>query len=170
MIKSYKKYTPSIKNSAFIAENSTIIGNVEMKNNSSIWFSTVVRSENEKIVIGENSNIQDNCTVHSSVGFPVEIGKNVSVGHNAVVHGCAVGDNCLIGMNSTILNGAKIGENSIVGAGALVAQNKVFPANSLIVGVPAKIVKTLDDDAVKAIIANANHYAELAKEYNKVNE
>lgn len=168
MVKAFKNFIPYTQNALFIAENASVFGNVELKFGASVWFNTVVRSENEKIVIGENSNVQDNCTVHASVGCPVTIGDNVTVGHNAVVHGCTVGDNCLIGMNSTILNGAKIGKNSIVGAGALVTQNKEFPDNSLIVGIPARVVKTLDDKATQAIIKNATHYAELAEEYSKI--
>lgn len=168
MILTFKNFVPQISGDTFIAENSVICGNVCMKKNSSLWFNAVVRSENERIIIGENSNIQDNCTVHSSKGFPVIIGNNVSVGHNAVIHGCEIGDNCLIGMNSTILNGAKIGKNSIIGAGALVPQNKEFPDNALLIGVPARAVKTLDADTVKSITKNAEHYAEIANEYKKI--
>ncbi len=168
MIKEYAGKTPDIKNAAFIAENATVIGDAVLKKGASIWFGAVVRADSGNITVGENSNIQDNCTVHCSAGFPVAIGNNVTIGHNAVIHGCTIGDNCLIGMNATILNGAKIGKNSIVGAGALVTEHKEFPASSLIVGVPGRAVKTIDAPAVKLIEENAKQYAEESKLYHSL--
>lgn len=165
MIKEFNKFMPETEKAAFVADNSMVIGNAFLAENTSVWFGTVVRADSEKIIIGKNSNIQDNCTVHCSKGFPVKIGSNVTVGHNAVVHGCTIGDNTLIGMNATILNGAVIGKNSVVGAGALVTENKVFPDNSLIIGVPAKAVKSVDKKAEQEIAENARHYVLLAKEY-----
>lgn len=166
MIKAFMGKTPEIKDAFYVAENATVIGDTVLMNGSSVWFNAVLRADVDKIVIGENSNVQDNATVHCTEGYPVVIGKNVTVGHNAVVHGCAIGDNSLIGMNATILDGAKIGKNSIVGAGALVTERKEFPDNSLIIGVPARAVKTLDENAVKGNIENAKHYTELAKEFS----
>lgn len=166
MIKTFLGKTPDIKEAAFIAENAVVAGDAVLKKGSSVWFCAVIRADSEKITVGENSNIQDNCTVHCSEGYPVEIGNHVTIGHNAVVHGCTIGDNCLIGMNSTILNGAKIGKNCIVGAGALVTEHKEFPDNSLIVGVPARAVKILDEKAVRLITKNAKQYSEKAKMYN----
>lgn len=168
LILKYKNFVSVISNTAFVAENSTIIGSVKIKNNASVWFGAVIRGDSEPITVGENSNIQDNCTVHSSTGCPVSIGNNVTVGHNAVVHGCTIGNNCLIGMGSTIMNGAVIGNNCVVGAGALVTENKVFSDNTLIVGVPAKAVGVVDENAVKMITENAVHYVELAKEYKNM--
>lgn len=156
---------PNTKNAAFIASNATVIGDCTLGKGSSVWFNAVIRADVDKITIGENSNIQDNCTVHCTEGLPVTVGKSVTVGHNAVIHGCTVGDNCLIGMNATILDGAKIGKNCIVGAGALVTENKSFPDNSLIIGVPAKAVRIIDDAAVEKIIENARHYTALSEEY-----
>lgn len=166
MIQDFMGKTPDIEKASFVAENASVIGDVVLESGTSVWFNAVLRADVDKIVIGENSNVQDNCTVHCTKGYPVFIGKNVTVGHNAVVHGCTIGDNSLIGMNATVLDGAKIGKNSIVGAGALVTERKEFPDNSLIIGVPAKAVKILDENAVKANLENAKHYTELAKEFS----
>ncbi|MDO5852441.1 MAG: gamma carbonic anhydrase family protein [Methanobacteriaceae archaeon] len=140
-----------------------IIDNVTLENNVSIWYNAVLRGDIEPITVGENSNIQDNCTVHVSKDFPVKIGKNVSVGHNAVIHGCTLEDNVLIGMGSTILNGAKISKNSIVGAGSLVTKNKEFPEGSLIIGSPARYVRDLTEEEIKSITENAEEYIQLSK-------
>ncbi|MEZ3421574.1 MAG: gamma carbonic anhydrase family protein [Eubacterium sp.] len=166
MIKTFLGKMPDIKHAAFVAENAVVIGDAVLKKGSSVWFCAVVRADSEKITVGENSNVQDNCTVHCSAGYPVIIGNNVTIGHNAVVHGCTIGDNCLIGMNSTILNGAKIGKNCIVGAGALVTEHKEFPDNALVIGVPARAVKILDEKAVRLITENAKQYSEKAKMFN----
>ena len=167
MIKEFMGKTPDTKDASYIAENASVIGDTVLMNGSSVWFNAVLRADVDKIIIGENSNVQDNATVHCTGGYPVVVGKNVTIGHNAVVHGCTVGDNSLIGMNATVLDGAKIGKNSIVGAGALVTEHKEFPDNSLIIGVPAKAVKTLDENAVQSILNNASHYKALAEEYDK---
>lgn len=166
MIQDFMGKTPDIEKASFVAENASVIGDVVLESGTSVWFSAVLRADVDKIVVGENSNVQDNCTVHCTEGYPVVIGKNVTVGHNAVVHGCTIGDNSLIGMNATVLDGAKIGKNCIVGAGALVTERKEFPDNSLIIGVPAKAVKTLDENAVQGNIENARHYTELAKNFS----
>ena len=165
MIKTYKNKIPHIGKDVFIAENAFIIGDAEIDNGCSIWFGAVIRADEDKIIIGKNTNIQDNCTLHVDKNKPVIIGENVTVGHNAVVHGCEIGDCSLIGMNSTILDGAKIGKNCVVGAGAVVTQNKTFPDNSLIMGIPAKAVGIVDFAAIESILLNAGHYAQKAKEY-----
>lgn len=167
IIKEYGGKTPDVSGAAFIAENAVIIGDVTLKKGSSVWYGAVLRAEEESITVGENSNIQDNCTVHCSTGHPVVIGDNVSVGHNALLHGCTVGAGSLIGMHSTVMNGASLGKSCLVGAGALVTENKRFDDNSLIIGVPAKIKGSLDEKTAAQLAKNAAHYRRLAGEYQK---
>ncbi len=146
-----------------ILKGSQILGRVNICKHSSVWYNAVIRGDIENIDIGEYSNVQDNCVLHSSAGFPIKIGSYVSVGHAAVLHGTTVEDNCLIGMNSTLLNGSIIGENSIVGAGAVVTEGKKFPPESLILGMPAKAIRSLERHEVESIKDNAARYAELAR-------
>ena len=155
------------KDSIIICPQAQVIGDVELGSDVSIWHGAVVRGDTDSIKIGNRSNIQDNCVVHCTKGFPVVVKKNVSVGHGAVIHGCTLEDNVLIGMNATVLNGAHIGKNSIVGAGAVVSEGKEFPEGSLILGVPAKAVKQLSDEQVKMIQDNADNYVKLSKQYGK---
>lgn len=155
------------KDSVIICPGAQVLGNVELGEDVSIWHGAVIRGDTDSITIGNNSNVQDNCVVHCTKGFPVEIGENVSVGHGAVVHGCKLEDNVLIGMNATVLNGALISRNSIVGAGAVVSEGKEFPEGSLILGVPAKAVKQLSDEQVKLIQNNADNYVKLSKQYRE---
>ncbi|WP_297982116.1 gamma carbonic anhydrase family protein [uncultured Methanobrevibacter sp.] len=142
-----------------------VLGDVEIGKNCSIWHGAVIRGDVAPIRIGENSNVQDNCVLHSSSGLTLSIGDYVSIGHGAVVHGCTIEDNVLIGMNATVLNGAKIGKNSIVGAGAVVSEGKEFPENSLILGVPGKLIKETTQEQRDHILLNAKHYVELSNEY-----
>ena len=153
------------KDSIVICPGAQVIGKVELGEDVSIWHGAVLRGDTDSITIGNNSNVQDNCVVHCTKGFPVKIGDNVSVGHGAVVHGCTLEDNVLIGMNATVLNGAHIGKNSIVGAGAVVSEGKEFPENSLILGVPAKLIKELSPEQVQMIQNNADNYVRLSTQY-----
>ena len=155
------------KDSIVICPGAQVLGDVELGEDVSVWHGAVIRGDTDSITIGDNSNVQDNCVVHCTKGFPVEIGKNVSIGHGAVVHGCKLEDNVLIGMNATVLNGAHIGKNSIVGAGAVVSEGKNFPEGSLILGVPAKVVKQLNESQVKLIQDNADNYVKLSKQYKE---
>ncbi len=152
-----------IDDSVFIAEGVRIIDDVTIGKNSSVWYNSVLRGDEEPIEIGENTNIQDLCCLHGSIGHPLKIGDYVTVGHSALVHGCTVGDNTLIGMHATILNGAVIGNNCIIGAHALVTQGTMIPDNSLAVGVPARVVKVLSEEDIKATRDNAIEYCRLAK-------
>lgn len=165
MIIEYKGNKPDIHDSCFIAENATVIGRVKINKNSSIWFGTVVRGDGNYITIGENTNIQDNCTIHINDTHPTIIGDYVTAGHGAIVHACKVGNNVLVGMGAIVLDGAEIGDNVIIGAGALVPPNKKIPSNSMVMGTPAKIVRELNEEDRKSIIETALHYVELAKEY-----
>ena len=151
----------------WVAPNAAVIGDVSLKKNASVWFGSVLRGDNDPIILGENSNIQDNSVCHTDDGMPLIIGDNVTVGHKVILHSCTVGDNSLIGMGSTVLNKAKIGNNCLVGANALVTEGKEFPDNSLIVGSPAKVKRELTDMEKKIIELSALHYVENMKRYKK---
>ena len=151
----------------WIAESATVIGRVRLKSNASVWFGAVLRGDNEWIELGERSQIQDNSTLHTDPGFPLTIGDNCVIGHNVVLHGCTIGANSLIGMGAIVLNGAKIGANCLLGAGALVTEGKTFPENSLIVGAPARAIRTLDDKAKQAIARGADIYVRRWQQYAK---
>ena len=135
-----------------------MIGQVEIGEDVGIWFGAVLRGDNEPIVIGERSNIQEGVMIHTDPRFPVSIGKGCTIGHHAIVHGCTIGDNSLVGMGATILNGAKIGKNCLIGANALITEGKEFPDNSLIVGSPARIVRSLDEAAAAGLTLSAESY------------
>jgi carbonic anhydrase/acetyltransferase-like protein (isoleucine patch superfamily) len=151
----------------WVAPNATVIGKVRLKADSSVWFGAVLRGDNEWIELGERSQIQDNATLHTDPGFPMTIGPNCVIGHNVILHGCTIGANSLIGMGAILLNGARIGENCLVGAGALVTEDKTFPDNSLIVGAPARAVRTLDNATIKSIAGAADIYVRRFRQYAK---
>jgi len=173
MLLKYKKWFPKIGKDSWIAPNSTIIGNVEIGVDSSIWFGTVVRGDVHYIKIGDRTSIQDVSMVHithykkddMSDGNPTIIGDDVTVGHQVMLHGCTIENACLIGMGATILDGVVIGKESIVGANSLVTKNKKFPPRSLIVGSPAKMVRELNDNEVKELYNSAKRYVEFKNEY-----
>ena len=151
----------------WIAPNATVIGKVRLKTDASVWFGAVLRGDNEWIELGEGSQIQDNATLHTDPGYPMTIGPNCVIGHNVILHGCSIGANTLIGMGAIVLNGASIGDNCLVGAGALITEGKSFPERSLIVGSPARVVRPLDDAAVKLIAAGADSYVRRFRQYAK---
>ncbi len=144
----------------WIAPNATLIGDVRLAEDAGVWFGAVLRGDNEPIVIGRRSNVQDLCVMHTDKGFPLTIGEDCTIGHGAILHGCTIGDGALIGMGAVILNGAKIGRGSLVGARALITEGKEFPDHSLIVGSPAKATRTLDAAAHEALRWSAAHYVE----------
>ncbi|TFG60923.1 MAG: gamma carbonic anhydrase family protein [Spirochaetales bacterium] len=154
---------PSVAEAAFIAWNAEVLGEVYLGRNSSVWFSATIRGDLAPIFIGEGTNIQDNSVVHVDTDQPARIGNFVTVGHNAILHGCTVGDGCMIGMGSIILNRAKIGKECIVGAGALVTEGKEFPERSLIIGSPARSVRTLTDEDAAKIQEAVKRYIERSK-------
>jgi carbonic anhydrase/acetyltransferase-like protein (isoleucine patch superfamily) len=149
------------------APNSSIIGDVTLEKNTSIWFNATLRGDIENIYVGEGSNIQDGSVLHTDPGYPLKIGKDVTIGHLVMLHGCTIGDNSLIGIGAVILNGAKIGKNCIIGANALVTENKVIPDNSLVMGSPGKIVRQVTSEEIKSISDNAIHYQQNWKKYSK---
>lgn len=146
----------------FIAPNAAVIGDVTLGDRASVWFSCVLRGDVESIAIGAGSNIQDGTVIHADPGFPAVVGENVTVGHNAMLHGCSIGDGSLVGIGAVVLNGAKIGEGCLIGAGALVTEGTEIPDGSLVLGAPAKVKKTLDEDARKMLQLNAEHYVNNA--------
>ena len=149
----------------WIAPGAHVIGHVIMDEDVGVWFGVTIRGDNEPIRIGKATNIQDNTVIHSDFGSPTTIGEGCTIGHGAIIHGCTIGDNSLIGMGATVLNNAKIGKNSIVGANALVTEGKEFPDNSLIVGSPARAVRTLDEAAINGLRLSASHYVENWKRF-----
>lgn len=149
----------------FIAENATVIGDVRLGSESSVWFSCVIRGDNEQIVVGARSNIQDGSVLHTDPGFPLTIGSGVTVGHKVMLHGCTIGENSLVGIGSTILNGATIGKNCLVGAHALVTEGKSFPDGSLIFGAPAKAVRDLTGEEIASLAESADHYVDNATRF-----
>lgn len=153
------------KGDYWIAPNAIVTGSVVLENNASVWFSCVVRADNDTITIGENSQLQDGCILHVDPGFPVTIGRNVSVGHMAMLHGCTVGDGSLIGIKAVILNGAKIGRNCLIGANALVAEGKEIPDGSLVVGSPGRVVRQLTEQEITRINGASDHYVNKFKLY-----
>ena len=151
----------------WIAPTATIIGNVKVGDGVGIWFGATVRGDGELIVIGPNSNLQENVVVHTDPGFPATIGAGCTIGHRAILHGCTLGDNVLIGMGAIVLNGARIGDNALIGAGALVPEGKEIPAGSLVLGMPGKVVRPLTPDEIARNRASATHYVANWKRFAK---
>lgn len=169
MILDYKGHRPEIGKNVFIAPTAVVIGKVVIGDNASIWYGTVVRGDRDTITIGNNVNIQDNCTLHTDPGQPVVIGDGVSVGHAAVVHGCIIENNCLIGIQAVVLNGAVVKEGSVVGSGAVVREGQQVGPFHLVAGVPAVLKKTLDQTILEKIGGTCQTYQNLAKEHIHVN-
>ena len=146
---------PKLDDSSWVAPDANVIGNVVLEADTSVWFGSTLRGDNERITVGRGSNVQENCVFHTDMGFPLEIGADCTIGHKVMLHGCTIGDNSLIGMGATVLNGAKIGRNCLIGAGALITEGKEIPDGSLVMGVPGKVVRQLDDEAIAALTASA---------------
>ena len=149
----------------FVADNATVVGLVRLQNNASVWFNAVLRGDNAWITVGENSNIQDGAVLHTDPGMELTVGRNVTVGHKAMLHGCTIGDNTLVGINSVILNGARIGKNCLIGANSLVTEGKEIPDGSLVMGAPARVVKTLTPEQQQGLIKSAEIYVKNFKRY-----
>lgn len=158
-------HAPQIAEDAWIAPGCHLIGKVTVMARGSVWFGTTIRGDNESITVGQGSNVQENCVMHTDMGFPLVIGTNCTIGHKAMLHGCTIGDNSLVGMGATVLNGARIGKNCLIGAGALVTEGKEIPDGSLVVGAPGKVIRQLDAAAIAGLTASALHYQENAARY-----
>ena len=169
MIKKFRGKFPIIPNSCYISESVDLIGDVTLGENVSLWFGAVVRGDMHFITIGNRSNVQDNSVIHVTTEVsPTRIGDEVTVGHNAIIHGATIKDRCLIGMGAIIMDDVVIGEGSIVGAGAVVPPNMIIPPRSLVVGLPAKIVRQTTDKELEMIIDRAQHYIDFSQEYKKI--
>ena len=158
---------PQLGKGAWVADSAEVIGQVSLGESASVWYGTVIRGDTEKITIGRNTNVQDLSVLHADFGVPLVIGDNVTIGHQVMLHGCTIGVGSLIGIQAVVLNNAKIGRNCIVGAGSVVTEGKEFPDNSLIIGAPAKVVRTLDDAAAAKLRASAEHYVENGRRFAK---
>ena len=152
----------------WIAPNASIIGEVNLERDASIWFNAILRADNEPITIGEGSNVQDGAIIHTDPGFACNIGKKVTVGHMAMLHGCSIGDGSLIGIGSVVLNGAKIGRNCIIGSKALVTEGMEVPDGSMVLGIPGKIKKTLTEEEQSVVPLGAEHYIDNYKKYKQL--
>jgi len=159
------EHAPEIDASSYVADSANLIGKVTIEANASVWDGVTIRGDNERITVGENSNVQEGTVMHTDMGYPLTLGKNVTVGHQAMLHGCTVGDGSLIGIQAVILNGARIGKGCLVGAGALVTEGKEFPDHSLILGTPAKVVRTLTEEDLLRLQGNAASYVERGQRF-----
>ncbi len=142
----------------WIAESANVMGRVQLERNASVWFQAVLRGDNELILVGEGSNVQDGCVLHTDMGSPLTIGANCTIGHQAMLHGCTIGEGSLVGIGATILNRAVIGKNCLIGAHALIPEGKVIPDRSLVLGAPGRVVRELDDKAVEGLLRSAAGY------------
>ena len=158
---------PKLGEGAWVAESATVLGRVALEAGASVWYGAVLRGDNEWITVGAGSNVQDGSVLHTDMGFPMTIGRGVSIGHQAMLHGCSVGDDSLIGIQAIVMNGARIGARCIVAAGAVVTEGKEFPDNSLILGAPARVARTLTDEQVAQLQANAAHYVDNAARHRR---
>ena len=151
----------------WVADTAAVVGKVILHEGASVWFNAVLRGDNEPITVGEGANIQDGAVLHTDPGFPLNIGAHVTVGHKVMLHGCEIGEGSLIGINAVVLNGAKIGKNCLIGANALITEGKEIPDNSMVLGSPGKIVKTLSDEQANALRNGAHHYVENARRFRQ---
>jgi carbonic anhydrase/acetyltransferase-like protein (isoleucine patch superfamily) len=170
MIVSFDGHTPTVDATAFVAPNATLIGQVTLAENSSVFYGCVLRADTDSISIGAGSNVQDNVSMHTDAGLRLVVGSGVSIGHGAVVHGCVIEDDCLIGMGATILNRAVIGTGSLVAAGAVVLEDTIIPPGSLVAGVPAKVRRELTEQERDGVKLNAAHYRALAASHHAIHE
>lgn len=158
---------PQVAADAWVAPGCFVIGNIEISARASVWFGSTLRGDNERITVGDGSNVQENCVLHTDIGYPLTIGAGCTIGHKAMLHGCQIGNNSLIGMGATVLNGAIIGDNCLIGAGALITEGKVIPDGSLVMGAPGKVIRELDGNAINGLKMSALHYQENAARFRR---
>ncbi|MCH2095803.1 MAG: gamma carbonic anhydrase family protein [Rhodobacteraceae bacterium] len=150
--------TPEVAEDTWIAPTAHVIGRVVIEDAASVWFGCTLRGDNEAIVVGAGSNVQENCVLHTDMGYPLTIGAGCTIGHKAILHGCSIGDNSLIGMGATVLNGAKIGRNCLIGAGALITEGKTIPDGALVMGAPGKVIRDLEQEQIEGLRKSALSY------------
>ncbi len=167
MIYALDDILPEIDADSWVAPNANVIGRVTLRAGASVWFGATLRGDNERITLGEGSNVQENCTLHTDMGFPLTIGRNCTIGHAAILHGCTIGDESLVGMGAVVLNGARIGRNCLIGAGALVTEGKEIPDGSLVMGSPGRVVRDLDAAARAKLRESALGYQENMRRFGK---
>ena len=167
MIYSLAESAPQIDATAWVAPDANIIGNIILGEKSSVWFGSTLRGDNEVIHVGVGSNVQENCVLHTDMGYPLTIGARCTIGHKAMLHGCTIGKNSLVGMGATILNGAVIGDNCLIGAGALIPEGKIIPDGSLVMGMPGKVVRELSQEAIQGLKRSALGYQANAERFRK---
>ncbi len=158
-------HRPVLHDDTWVAPDANLIGQVVLEEGASVWFGTTIRADHEEIRVGKGSNVQENCVFHIDAGYPLTIGENCTIGHKVMLHGCTIGHTSLIGMGATVLNGAQIGNHCLIGAGALITENKVIPDGSLVMGVPGKVVRALDAEAIKGLEGSARHYQENMRRF-----
>ncbi|MEM9637125.1 MAG: gamma carbonic anhydrase family protein [Pseudomonadota bacterium] len=156
---------PQLHADTWVAPDANLVGQVVLEEGASVWFGTTIRADHEEIRVGKGSNVQENCVFHIDAGYPLTVGENCTIGHKVMLHGCTIGDNSLIGMGATVLNGATIGKNCLIGAGALITENKVIPDGSLVMGVPGKVMRELDAEAIRGLTLSALHYQENMRRF-----
>ena len=154
---------PVANKNCWVAPCATLIGKVTLKKDANIWFGAVLRGDNEEIVIGEGTNVQELTLMHTDMGYPLTIGSNCTIGHKAIIHGCTIGNNTLVGMGATVMNGAVVGDNCLIGAGSLIAEGKVIPDGSLVVGAPGKVLRPLNEQMISSVTEAAVHYVEKSR-------
>jgi carbonic anhydrase/acetyltransferase-like protein (isoleucine patch superfamily) len=165
MIYALDGIAPEIDPDSWVAPDANLIGRVVLEAGASVWFGTTLRGDNEEIRIGAGSNVQENCVMHTDMGYPLRVGANCTIGHKAMLHGCIIGDGSLVGMGATILNGARVGAGCLIGAGALIPEGREIPDGSLVMGMPGKVVRDLDAAAKAGLLASAAHYRERMRRF-----
>ncbi len=165
MIYAFEGIAPDLHADTWVAPDANLIGRVVLMAGASVWFGATLRGDNEEIRIGAGSNVQENCVMHTDMGFPLVVGENCTIGHKAMLHGCVIGDGSLIGMGATILNGARIGRGCLIGAGALISEGREIPDHSLVMGMPGKVVRALDAAARQANLASATSYQNRMRQF-----